>query len=55
MSDSTEDHTSAPEGGGEATMEFNLRLDVDGRTTYDPEAVESAEVPSKSTAGGEPD
>lgn len=48
MSDSIEDHASAPEAeeGGEATMEFNLRLDCDGRTTYDPEVVAD---------GGEPD
>eukprot|EP00986_Skeletonema_menzelii_P010773 scaffold5381_cov150-Skeletonema_menzelii.AAC.3 len=45
------DDAAAPEEGGETTIEFNLRLDADGRTTYDP-AVPS---PSQSNHDGEPD
>ena len=55
MSDITEEHSAAPEEGGETTIEFNLRLDGNGRTTYDPAAVDSVESPSKSTDDGEPD
>lgn len=55
MSDNTEEHATAPEEEGETTMEFNLRLDGNGRTTYDPAAVESADASSKSTVDGEPD
>ena len=43
-----EEHAAAPEGS-ETTIEFNLRLDADGRTTY------PAAAPSKSKHEGEPD
>ena len=38
MSNDSEDITAAQEGG-EETLEFNLRLDGDGRTTYDPATI----------------
>mmetsp|Transcript_28112 Transcript_28112/g.47663 ORF Transcript_28112/g.47663 Transcript_28112/m.47663 type:complete len:443 (-) Transcript_28112:2123-3451(-) len=58
MSDNSKEQTAAPEEGGggeETTLEFNLRLDGDGRTIYDPAAKEEAAAPSKSNDGEEPD